>query len=58
MPDGTTYSYADDTAVLAEGTIWKDVECKMNDYLDKIDDWLALNRLSLNVKKTVYITFT
>ena len=57
MPDSTTFSYADDTAVLAEGTTWKDVECNMNDYLDKIDDWLALNRLSLNVKKTVYITF-
>ena len=51
MPDETTYSYADDTAVLTEGKILKVVEFKMNDYLDKIDDWLALNRLSLNVKK-------
>ena len=29
----------------------------MNKYLDDIAVWLALNQLSLNIMKTVYITF-
>lgn len=29
----------------------------MNDYLTKIEVWLAINRLSLNVTKTVRVTF-
>ena len=29
----------------------------MNEYLTLVSTWLALNKLSLNVTKTVYITF-
>ena len=29
----------------------------MNDFLQKISKWLALNKLSLNTEKTVYMEF-
>lgn len=30
---------------------------KMNMYLDKIEIWLALNKLLLNMDKTIFIAF-
>ena len=50
-------SYADDTAIIITGDTWHTVEKKMNEELEKVSDWLALNKLSLNIKKTTYITF-
>ena len=50
-------SYADDTAIIATDDSWKGVETKMNNYLKSTSVWLALNKLSLNVGKTTYITF-
>lgn len=50
-------SYADDTAIIATDETWTEVENKMNGYLVDITTWLVLNKLSLNIKKTVYITF-
>ena len=50
-------SNADDTTVVTSAKTWKEVEIKMNETLHKISTWLALNKLSLNTNKTVYIEF-
>lgn len=57
MPNNSILSYADDTAVIANGKTWSEVENKMNKYLEDVSIWLALNKLTLNIQKTVYITF-
>lgn len=57
MPEEAILSYADDTAVVATGKTWTEVENKMNNYLNLISIWLRLNKLTLNIQKTVYITF-
>lgn len=57
LPDDIIVSFADDTAVISTGKNWLTVETNMNIYLNKIQQWLALNELSLNIDKTVFITF-
>lgn len=56
-PEGTVLSFADDTAVIATGSNWMDVEFNMNKTLHRINQWLASNKLTLNVDKTVFMTF-
>lgn len=36
---------------------WKNVESTMNKYLEEVAIWLALIKLTLNIKKTVYVVF-
>ena len=48
--------YADDTSLLNSIQLSISVNCKdkidkMNEELSKISDWLAVNKLSLNIKK-------
>lgn len=50
-------SFADDTAVISTDKTWKLVELNMINYLDMVSKWLALNQLSLNLDKTVFMTF-
>ena len=50
-------SYADDTVVLISEDDWNVAEEKMNQELNKVNNWIASNELSLNVDKTVFITF-
>lgn len=57
MPSDTILSFADDTAVISTDRTWTRVEAKMNEYLELVQNWLALNRLSLNIDKTVVMTF-
>ena len=57
IPKDEIVSYADDTALVTSAKTWKEVEIKMNETLHKISTWLALNKLSLNTDKTVYIEF-
>lgn len=57
IPEPSILSYADDTVVIVKGKTWTEVEEKMNNYLHKISNWLALNKLSLNTEKTVYMEF-
>lgn len=58
MPEDTIFSYADDTAVISyDRENWSIVETKMNERLIQISNWLALNKLSLNIDKTVYMPF-
>ena len=54
--------YADDTSLLNSIQLSMSIECKMaidniNTELSNISDWLAVNKLSLNVKKTKYMVF-
>lgn len=57
IPENTIVSYADDTAIVVAGKTWTDVEAKMNKYTEEVAIWLALNKLTLNVKKSICITF-
>ena len=56
MHKDTILSYADDTVVISGDDTWISAQEKMNKFLDKIANWLALNKLSLNTNKTVYMT--
>ena len=50
-------SYADDTIIIASSKTWAEAAKAMNKNLQKVANWLALNKLSLNISKTVYMTF-
>ena len=56
MHKNTILSYADDTVVISGDDTWVSAQEKMNKFFDKIANWLALNKLSLNTNKTVYMT--
>ena len=49
--------YADDTAIIATGENWSTAEENMNKVLLVIHKWLTVNKLSLNVEKTVCMTY-
>ena len=57
IPANSIVAYANDTAVVTTAKTWKEVETKTNETLYIISTWLALNKLSLNTDKTVYIEF-
>lgn len=57
LPEGEIISYADDTAVVTNEKSWGEIEEKATRQLHEVSDWLALNKLTLNIDKTVYITF-
>ena len=48
------FLYADDTAIMIEGKSQRELESKLNDQLNKASKWLKQNKLTLNMKKTVY----
>ena len=43
--------------MISTAETWHEVESKMSDWLRKTSKWLALNKLSLNTDKTVYMEF-
>ena len=57
LPPDAISAYADDIAIITSGDTWDKAQDSMNRYLFIIDQCLARNKLSLNVGKTVYITF-
>lgn len=57
LPKGQIVSYADDTAIISTKDSWKDTQDEMNEILSFVNKWLVLNKLSLNINKTVYMTF-
>ena len=57
MPKNYILSYADDTAVISAVISWFEALRQVTIMLKQISTWLALNKLSLNVQKTVYMTF-
>lgn len=57
LPIGNMVSFADDTALICTSDSWESLELMANDYLNRIHNWLYNNQLSLNIEKTVYLTF-
>ena len=57
MPEGSILSYADDTVIMSSKDTWSMTQDKINQLLDQVAEWLALNKLSLNIQKTQFITF-
>ena len=51
------YLFADDTNIYYESKNLKSLEKTVNKELDKLHDWLCLNRLSLNISKTNFVIF-
>lgn len=56
MQKNTILSYADDTVVISSDDTWTSARQKMSNQLDSIANWLATNKLSLNISKTVFMT--
>lgn len=51
------FAFADDTLVLSIEKTWLHSEIKMNEYLCTLNEWFAVNKLTLNASKTEYLTF-
>ena len=49
--------YDDDTTLFSTIQLQSASDTDINQELIRVHDWLALNRLSLNIKKTKYIIF-
>lgn len=50
--------FADDTSLYYHGKSIHSISARINEELDCISEWLAANKLSLNVDKTNYIIFS
>ena len=50
--------FADDTNVFITGKNIDTMIALMNDELQKIAEWLQVNKLSINIKKTQYMIFS
>lgn len=57
IPACKIYVYADDTAILVEGTSWEDVKIKAEYALALLMNWFNSNLLTVNLNKTYYLTF-
>ena len=55
---GTLVSYADDTCYIVQGKTWADTINKAEDEISLIKNNLDVDLLSLNIKKTHFITFS
>ena len=51
------FLFADDTNIYLESSNLSYLEKIMNKELEKLYDWLCINRLSLNVSKTNFVIF-
>ena len=49
--------FADDTNIFLQDQNLKSLELKINEELDKVNQWLQSNRLSLNIDKTNFVIF-
>lgn len=56
--NGKLISYADDTVLFLEAQSWQDIKAMATKDLQIIKTWLDSNALSLNLKKTSFITFS
>lgn len=51
------FAFADDTLVLSVEKTWLMAENRMNEYLNNLNEWFKVNKLTLNKEKTEYLTF-
>ena len=49
--------YADDTNIIFSSDTISDLSDLMNSELKKLSSWLAINKLTLNIDKCIYILF-
>lgn len=54
---GEIIAYADDTVLIVSEETWELTKVKIKMAIKQVAIWLALNKLSLNLNKTTYITF-
>ena len=54
----TSTLYADDTTLTISGDKYKDLFNFLNEDLASLNDWLSLNKLTLNLGKTKYMTYS
>lgn len=57
IPNCIIVSHADDTVTLCSEDDWNETAIAMNLSLEQVFQWLVNNQLTINVQKTVYITF-
>ena len=57
LPINSIISYADDTAIIVSEKSWSLARDKMVQYLSLAYKWLNANQLSLNIDKTVFVTY-
>ena len=50
--------FADDTFLCAQNKDFSHLESEVNAELDKVYDWLASNKLTLNIKKSKFVIVT
>ena len=50
--------YADDTTLIICGETYEDLYRHINEDLVTLNEWLSLNKLTLNLKKTKYMAYT
>ena len=50
--------FADDTNLFQSGKYVIQLQQEVEDDLNRISEWLKINKLSLNIKKTCFIVFT
>ena len=51
------FLFADDTSLYYSSSNIKDLEITINNDLEQIQEWLLCNKLSLNIKKSNFVTF-
>ena len=47
--------FADDTAIVAHGSVLTDVIAQITGDIKKLGDWLNYNKLTVNLDKTKYV---
>lgn len=57
IPSCKIFTYADDTALLIDGSSWEDAKINAENCLKVVMHWLAQNLLTLNISKSHFITF-
>ena len=57
IPNCNIYAYADDTALIVNGPNWKDTCRYAETALSTVVSWFNSNLLTINLKKTSFITF-
>ncbi len=56
--DGSSYLYADDTAISVCGTTGTEIEAKLIINLQQLHSWFNMNKLSLNLEKSQVMLFS
>lgn len=51
------FLFANDTTVMYTGKNLKSFKATMNSKLGKVSDWLNANKLTWNIKKTIFVSF-